>query len=134
MNKSKIEKRQPEQVTNSEQKADSSQVSPSIANANVGRSSQGVYKFEVGDKVIYDGLVATIEDRSTYAVSNKPCYGLVADEDNEMTCTAGEDECEPYDGKEFDQSDRINQAKFESAVISHRVDRITDKYYRDGCH
>lgn len=93
-----------------------------------------MHKFKIGDKVIYDGLVATVESKSTYAISNKPCYGLVADEDNEMTCTAGEDECEPYDGGEIDQSERLSQARFESAVIANRVDGLTDKYYRDGCH
>lgn len=93
-----------------------------------------MHKFKIGDKVVYDGLVATVESQSTYAISNKPCYGLVADEDSEMTCTAGENECEPYSGEEIDQSERLSQARFESAVIAHRVDSITDKYYGDGSY
>lgn len=93
-----------------------------------------MHKYEIGDKVVYDGLIATVEGKSTYAISNKPCYSLVAVEDEEMTCTAGEDECEPYNGEPFDQSERLDQARFESSMIAHRVDRLTDKYFRDGNH
>ncbi len=91
-----------------------------------------MHKYEIGDKVVYDGLVAEIESKDTYAGSGKPCYGLVAVEDEEMTCTAGEDKCEPYDGEPIDQSERLDQARFESSVIAQRVDMVTDKYSRDG--
>lgn len=95
---------------------------------------QPVHKFNVGDKVVYDGLVATIDSRSTYAISGKPCYSLTADADEEMSCTAGEDECEAYNGEDIDQSERLQQAKRESRLIAFKVDRLTDKYFRDGNH
>lgn len=93
-----------------------------------------MHKYKIGDKVIYDGLIATVESQSTYAISNEPCYGIVSDEDSELTCTVGEDECELYKGEEIDQSERLRKARFESAAIDYLVNSITDKYYRDGCH
>jgi len=88
------------------------------------------HKFNINDKVIYDGLVATIESRDFY-VSGTPCYGLVSDENPEFTCTAGEDEVEPHDGSDIDQTERLRQAQRDSDHIAFEVDSITDKYY--GC-
>jgi hypothetical protein len=87
------------------------------------------YKFEIGQQVVHDGLVATIENRWANESGNH--YGLIAIEDSEMSCTASEPEIEAYDGEEIDQSDRLDQARFESGLIAHRVDRITDKYIGD---
>lgn len=89
------------------------------------------FKYNIGDKVIYDGLVAIIESQSTYAISGKNCYGLVSEENNELSCTGAEDKCEPYDDEEFDQSERLSDAQFESHLIRMKVDSITDKYIGD---
>lgn len=92
------------------------------------------HKFNIGDKVVYDGLIATVESQSTYAISGDPCYGLVSDENLELSCTGDEKLCERYDGETFDQSGRLETASLESDLIAMKVDNITDKYFRDGEH
>ena len=91
------------------------------------------HKFEIGQKVIYDGLIGIIESRSTY-VDDTFCYGLIAQEDNEMSCTAPERECELYIDQEIDQREALLQAKASSIAIQGTVGNITDKYFRDGSH
>lgn len=93
------------------------------------------HKFKIGDKVIYDGLVATVEGLTETAIGALPMLELVSTEDSEMTCTAMEDECESYNEDELiDQEERLRIARRESYLIARKVDGITDKYYRDGNH
>ena len=91
------------------------------------------HKFEVGQKVIYEGLIGIIESRSTY-VNGKPCYGLIAEENEELSCTADEERCELYIGQEIDQGEALFTADMSSMAIRGTVGKITDKYFRDGCH
>ena len=88
------------------------------------------YKFEVGQKVIYRGLVGVIEDRCTYT-NGSFGYSLVAELDSEMTCTAKEEECEMYVDQEIDQEENMMRAQMESRRIMGMVDGITDKYIGD---
>ena len=91
------------------------------------------YKFEVGQKVIYEGLIATIESKSNY-VNGKPCYGLVAEENEELSCTADEEKCELYTNQEINQSEALFAADMSSSAIRGTFGNLTDKHFRDGCH
>lgn len=91
------------------------------------------HKFEVGQKVIYEGLIAIIESKSNY-VNGKPCYGLVAEENEELSCTADEEKCELYIDQEIDQREALFAADMSSIAIRVTVGNITDKHFRDGCH
>lgn len=91
------------------------------------------HKFEIGQKVIYEGLIGIVESQSTY-VDGRPSYGLIAEEDSEMSCTADEDKCELYTDQDIDQTDAISEARFNSSSIQRLVGNIADKYFRDGCH
>ena len=91
------------------------------------------YKYEIGQKVIYEGLIAIIESKSTY-VNGNPCYGLVAEENEELSCTADEAKCELYIDQEIDQGKALFAADMSSIAIRGTVGKITDKYFRDGCH
>ena len=91
------------------------------------------YKFKIGQKVIYEGLIATIESRGTY-FNDKPCYGLFAEENEELTCTADEEKCELYTEQEIDQSEALFAANMSSIAIRGTVENLTDKHFRDGCH
>ena len=91
------------------------------------------HKFEVGQKVIYEGLIAIIESKSNY-VNGKPCYDLVAEENEELSCTADEEKCELYIDQEIDQSEALFVADMSSIAIRRAVGNITDKHFRDGCH
>ena len=91
------------------------------------------FKFEENQKVIYNGLIATIESRSTYA-NGRNYYALIADEDEELTCTASESECELYVSQEINQSEALNAANANSDILQRTVGNITDKHFRDGCH
>ena len=88
------------------------------------------FKFEIGQKVIYEGLIGIIESRAIYP-SGIAHYGLVAELDSEMTCTAAEGECELLDNQEIDQSEAMSEAKASSNRIMGMVDSITDKYIGD---
>lgn len=89
------------------------------------------YKFNIGDKVIYQGLIATIETRDTYAISGLPCYSIVSDLDKELTCTAPETECEAYDGQDVDQLPALAEAAYSSQRIAAIADSVTDKHIGD---
>ena len=91
------------------------------------------HKFEIGQKVIYKGLIGIIESKSNY-VNGKPCYGLVAEENEELSCTADEEECELYTDQEINQSEALFAADMSSIAIMGTVGKLTDKYFRDGCH
>ncbi len=93
-----------------------------------------VYKYEIGDTVVYEGIIGCIERRSTYAISGKPCYGLVSVADPELSCTAAEADCSPYNGEDVDEKPALNAAHASGIAIQSTVDRLTDKYYRDGNH
>ena len=82
------------------------------------------YKFEVGQKVVYGGILAIIDSRSVYASSGKPCYGLVAYGDSELTCTAGESGCELYEGQDIDETVPIKDAYLESERIRNIVKSV----------
>lgn len=92
------------------------------------------YRFEIGERVYYDGLVAKVESRSNVAGTNIPLYSLVAEEDEELTCSAIEDNIEKYNGEEVDQEAALSQARLSSALIAYEVNGLTDKYLRDGNH
>lgn len=92
------------------------------------------HKFNIGDKVVYQGIIGVIENQSEY-MDGRPSYGLVACEDSEMSCTADESICEPYnDGDEVDQDQALRDARFNSFKVMSLVDSVTDKYFRDGNH
>jgi hypothetical protein len=91
------------------------------------------HKFEIGQKVIYEGLIGIIETKSTY-VDGRPSYGLVAEQNSEISCTADEQKCELYTGQEIDQREALLTDDYNSARILGTVGKITDKYFRDGCH
>lgn len=89
-------------------------------------------QWNIGDKCVYDGLVATVE--SVDHIAGHPdiiILSLVADEDKEMTCTVRATECESYSGTAFDQSERLDQARSDSRAIARSVDVLTDKYTGD---
>jgi len=90
------------------------------------------HKFKIGEKVIYEGLIATVESCGEY-FNGKPSYGLVAVENTELFCTADETKCEPYnEGDEIDQSEALRSAQLHSAHIQNMVGGITDKFFREG--
>ncbi len=92
------------------------------------------HRYSIGQKVVYEGLIAVIEDRSEY-VDGNPCYSLVAVSDKELSCTADERKCEPYnEGDEVDEYPALQEAKNASALITKMGDCLTDKYFRDGNH
>ena len=89
------------------------------------------HKFNIGQKVVYDGLLAEVESQSNYT-DGRNCYGLVCLEDSELTCTADEDKCDIYDeAEELDQSKALSEAHDSSRRIAGMVDRITDKYFTE---
>ena len=92
-----------------------------------------VHKFDVGDRVLYKGLVATVEGKSNF-MDNHPCYALVAEIDPELTCTAAERDCEAYTDQDIGQLAAVHDANLASLSIQNRVGNITDKYFRDGNH
>jgi hypothetical protein len=87
-----------------------------------------------GDRVLYDGLVGIVEDvYETYA--GTPQLSLVSELDEEITCSADTDKCELLtEDQEIDQESALNEARFNSELIRFQVDRLTDKYFRDGNH
>jgi len=88
--------------------------------------------YKVGDKCVFDGLVATIEGVDHVAGHpERILLSLVADEDKEMTCTVTVDEVTPYTYEKIDQSERLKQARHDSDMIAARVDGLTDKYIGD---
>lgn len=91
------------------------------------------HKFQVGQKVIYEGLIGIIESKSNY-VNGKPCYRLVAEENEELSCTADEEKCQLYVDQEIDQSEALFAAEMSSIAIRGMVGNLTDKHFRDGCH
>lgn len=92
-------------------------------------------KFKQGDLVIYAGLIGRVDYVTFTASGNLPMLGLTSIEDEEMTCTAMESECEAYsDEMEIDQSEALFEAKLSSKRIQNMVGGLTDKYFRDGCH
>lgn len=92
-----------------------------------------IHKFEIGQKVVYEGIIGIIETKGSY-VDGRPSYGLVAEEDKELSCTADESKCELYVDQEIDQEPALNEAKFNPSVIMHSVGNLTDKHFRDGNH
>lgn len=54
-----------------------------------------MFRFEIGDKVVYDGRIAIIEDRGEY-IGGDLYYELMEVADYESTCTAPESECEKF--------------------------------------
>jgi len=90
-------------------------------------------QFKKGDKVICQGLIGEVYDLS------ETCYGvptlnLVSIEDEELTCTARECDCELYEGQDVDQSEALSDAYLSSMAIRNMGESLTDKYFRDGNH
>ena len=89
-------------------------------------------KYKVGDKVVYDGLIAKIYSTSTYTISGKPCYSLEAEEDPELSCTVGEDDIEPYVDQELDQQKRLLEARIDSTrtrnIVANFREESRDMY------
>ena len=96
-------------------------------------SVKGSFFFQIGEKVIYDGLIATIEGR-WLSTNNTPQYDLVSDIDNELTCSAPEAKCEPFHNQEIDESPALSLAYLESKRIQNLGESLTDKNFRDGNH
>lgn len=87
---------------------------------------------KVGDKVIFDEMLAIVTGvRETDAGLR---LDLEAIGDKEMTCTVYAQECDEWDGEDYDNEPRLRQARMDSALIAHQVDSITDKYYGDGSY
>lgn len=94
-------------------------------------------KFKVGDKVVYDGLLAIIDRISPVYNYAFWLLSLTSVEDEEMTCTAKESECRLYDEPTFDtklQRRKLSEARYESHRIMMIGESLTDKYFRDGNH
>jgi len=91
------------------------------------------HKFEVGQRVIYEGLIAIIESKGNY-VNGKPCYWLVSEENEDLSCTADEEKCELYIDQEIDQREALFAADMSYIAILNTVGNITDKHFRDVCH
>jgi hypothetical protein len=94
-------------------------------------------KFKVGDTVVYAGLQATVESISPVYSYNYWLLSLVSVEDEELTCTANECECEPFNSDIFDtdlSEQMLADARLESCRIQNLGDSLTDKYFRDGNH
>ena len=93
--------------------------------------------FEVGDKVVYKDILATIDRISPVFSYEYWLLSLTSVEDEEMTTTAPESECQLYTEDDFDadaQSEALLLAKINSNRIQNMVDGLTDKYFRDGNH
>lgn len=94
-------------------------------------------KFKVGDQVIYRNLVANVDRISPVWNFKFWLLSLTSVEDEEMTCTAKESDCEIYAEINFD-TDASNEALLTARLESKRVQNIagnlTDKYFRDGNH
>ncbi len=88
-------------------------------------------KYRVGDEVIYQGLIATV-DTVSETFAGELTVGLIAKSDPELTCTAKEADCEPYDGEEYDED--FSPIRANNLRIANMVDRLTDKHFRDGNH
>lgn len=92
------------------------------------------YKFQIGDTVIYDGLLANV-DRISKTVYHDITLDLTALENEDLTCTAMADKCEQYtEGEEIDQSEALFEAEMASKRIQNIAGGLTDKYFRDGNH
>ena len=94
-------------------------------------------KFKAGDTVVYRGLAATVDSISPVYSYDYWLLGLISVEDDELTCTAKESECEPYSEDLFDPDAAetiLECARFESSLITLIGDKLTDKYFRDGNH
>src|SRR6478609_6912882 len=90
-------------------------------------------EIKVGDRVVYKNVVANVDRISTVFSGEYRLLSLTAIEDEEMTCTAKESECEIYSVLTFDeeaQADALSDARFESAIIQRQVGNLTDKHFR----
>jgi hypothetical protein len=81
-------------------------------------------QFNVGDRVVYAGLEAIVDRISPVFSYEYWLLSLTSVEDEEMTCTAKESECEQYNA----------DAQYESLHIQMLGESLTDKNFRDGCH
>lgn len=91
------------------------------------------YKYNIGDRVVCDGLIGIVESRNIH-VSGENGYGLVSEEDEEITCTAMESKIDLCTEDEIDQSEALSSARLNSERIRNTIGRMTDKYFRDGSH
>lgn len=90
-------------------------------------------KFKVGDKVIYQGVLAKVLRVDEYPDGGH-CYSLEAVNNSEMTCTANEKDCELSVDNDFDDSEALEAAQYHSDLVLGMVDSITDKYLGDGSY
>ena len=89
-------------------------------------------KFNVGDRVIYDGLVGIVKSVCFNGAYYN--YGLVAELEPEAETDAPEDECSlatQESEEELDQEERLRERKSEGREIARMVDSISDKYIGD---
>lgn len=94
-------------------------------------------KFKVGDQVVYRNLVANIDRISPVFSYEYWLLCLTSVEDEEMTCTAKESDCEIYAEITFDpelSEIALTDARFESKRLQRLGESLTDKYFRDGNH
>lgn len=91
------------------------------------------YIFNIGERVIYDGLIAIIEDVGIDTNGNAT-YNLIAEKDDELTCTAKECNIEKYQNQDIDQDVTLEDAYFYSNAIANLGNNLTDKNFRDRNH
>jgi len=92
------------------------------------------YKFKKGDRVLYQGLIGIVIGRWK-STDKKNSYDLISEENEELTCSARESECElVLQDDEIDQSEALVMASLASKRITNMVGGLTDSHFRDGCH
>ena len=89
-------------------------------------------KYKKGDRVLYQGLIGIVQEltETTYGV---PTVALMSEENNDLTCTAREIECEEIP-EDLDQTEGLRSAYYGTKRIENMVDGLTDKHFRDGNH
>ncbi len=88
-------------------------------------------KYNIGDRVVYAGVIGIVLSFSDYG-DGRIGYGLEAELDSEITCTAMEHEIEFYTGEEeLDQENILSQARLNGQLMMIQIDGITDKYIGD---
>lgn len=96
-----------------------------------------ISKYRIGELVVYQGLIGEIVAISPVFSYDFLLLSLVSTEDPEMTCTAKESECKPYNEETFDEDASLialSDAILLGQTMTNLVGGITDKHFRDGNH
>lgn len=91
-----------------------------------------IRKFKIGDRVLYQGIIGVVLEL-TETVYGVPTLSLMAEDNNDLSCTAQEAECEEAP-EDFDQTEGLSNAYYGTSRITTMVDGLTDKHFRDGNH